>query len=483
MDEDSGIEGRVVEGKYQLVRRVGDGTPACYEVTHPRLVGRFAAKLWPSTVDSDAVRYGAEIAMTLRHPGLVQLIDFNCEPGMPPFVVTEWVAGTKLSDLLAQGTPMAVDRVAAIAENAAAALASAHRQGIVHEELRPEDISLVTVPGIGGEGTKLDGLGVASAMARSGSWPASPYHAPEQNLPDGAAPNSQSDQYALAAIVYQMLSGGVLPFSDHTSKVLEAPRSLMELAPAVTPSMDLVIRQALAPDPATRFSGVLEFARALRNTTPGANTALMPLRRTANPLSRAFQRLKEGPRATALTRAGLVAAAVVLAAGGGGVALRRTANNGTAPLRNAVATVPAPAIAPHLPTPEPPPAAVEAPMATADLKPAVAQAGDAASPPVLAVRRVRLPRSGGRRVASASRTARSGATGGSGLCLITVESKPAAQVWLDGRSTGRRTPLTGYRVPCGTHKLALKRSDLHLSRVDSISASASAPFRQTYRLR
>jgi serine/threonine-protein kinase len=393
-------------------------------------------------------------------------------------VVTEWVEGTKLSDLMAQAAPMEVGRVAAVVENAAAALASAHRQGIVHEELRPEDITLVTVLGIGGEGTKLDGLGVASALARSGSWPPSPYRAPEQNLPDGAPPSPQSDQYALAAIAYELLSG-TLPFSDETSKVLETPRSLMDLAPAVTPTMDLVIRQALARDPAARFSGVVEFARALRNATPGANIALTRVRPAA-PLTWVLQRLKSASWTGALVRFGLVPAALLLVAGTGVVTWRRPQTRPRMLAELASSWLASPTIAPRQPLDRPAPSE---PDPTALLQPEPAKSSGVASPPPRAVRRVRPPRSGGRRVASASRTGPTTATAVSDLCLISVESKPPAHVWLDGRSIGRQTPLLGYRVACGKHKLALKRKDLHLSRVEAITSSVATPFRHTYRLR
>src|SRR5215831_16828004 len=135
MAQDTELSGHVVSGRYRLVRRIGDGVPALYEATHPRLAGRFAAKLWPPTIPWDAFRRGAELAATLRHPGVVQVIDFNCEPGASPFLIMEWVEGTKLSDLLAATGLLPVPRVAALVESVAWALASAHQQGVVHQEL------------------------------------------------------------------------------------------------------------------------------------------------------------------------------------------------------------------------------------------------------------------------------------------------------------------------------------------------------------
>src|SRR4029079_14187569 len=133
MEQDTGIEGRVVGGTYRLLRRIGESTPARYEATHPRLAGRYEAKLWPPTAPwDDRVRRGAEVAATLRHRGVVQVIDFNCEPGEPSFLVTEWIEGTKLSDVMSQTGLLSVSRVAGLLESAAWALSSAHQQGIVH---------------------------------------------------------------------------------------------------------------------------------------------------------------------------------------------------------------------------------------------------------------------------------------------------------------------------------------------------------------
>ena len=97
MAEDVELRGHVTTGSYGLVRLIEDGDPALYEARHPRVAGRFVARLWPLTVPWDAFRRGAEIAATLRHPGIVQVVDFNCEPGAPPFVITEWPGGMRLS--------------------------------------------------------------------------------------------------------------------------------------------------------------------------------------------------------------------------------------------------------------------------------------------------------------------------------------------------------------------------------------------------
>src|SRR5450432_607866 len=206
MAQGTELAGHVLGGKYRLVRSVSDGPRKVYEARHERLAGRFAVKQWPATTPWDAFRRGAELAMTLRHPGVLQVLDFNCEPGSSPFLVLEWVDGARLSDVIAESGILPIERVAPLVESAAWALASAHQQGVVHQELRPDEVFVVHAPGTMREWVKVAGFGVGAALARAGTAPPSRYRAPEQhpgapdNSDDGDDP--QSDQYALAAIAY-----------------------------------------------------------------------------------------------------------------------------------------------------------------------------------------------------------------------------------------------------------------------------------------
>ena len=271
MAQDTELRGHVLGGTYRLVRQVSDGPRRVYEARHERLAGRFAVKLWPATTPWDAFREGAELAATLRHPGVMQVLDFNCEPGAAPFLVYEWVDGARLTDLLAEAGILPVERVAPLVESAAWALASAHQQGVVHQELRPDEVFVVHAPGTMREWVKLAGFGVSAALARVGTVPPSRYRAPEQRrdatATDDDGDDPQSDQYSLAAIAYELLAG-VPPFDEERSRA--EPLPISDLAPGVSPGVDAAIRQALATNPEERFAGVLEFARALRAAVDGA---------------------------------------------------------------------------------------------------------------------------------------------------------------------------------------------------------------------
>jgi serine/threonine-protein kinase len=542
MAEDLALGGHVVTGRYRLVHRIGESPVAFYEARHPRLSGRFAARLWPATAPWDAFRRGAEIASALRHPGVVQVIDFNCEPGSSPFLVTEWIDGTTLSELLAANGIIGVARVATLVESAAWSLAAAHQQGVVHQELEPVRIFVVQAPGTTREWTKIDGFGLAAALVRAGAAPPSAYHAPEQASPEDDAADPQSDQYALAAIAYEMMAG-VRPFEEGLATSGGEPTAISEIVAGISGAVDTVIRQALSADPERRYAGVLEFARALRNAAHGPDTQVIHRRKTEGrawgraqpgepPVSPFFNPVQsptsEGLRPVRTPPEGRTVT---------GVAARTALVRGAAQARRALARlrnlrperlVPRGAsaragiasaallfaiggvavVVSHPPRKPPPPAsaAAKAPsslMASA----ATASPASAAFPPVwpaavpegqpppespasepeppgpepeprVSPRRARL------RAVALARTAAGTSTGiEGGACAITVASKPRADVWLDERNVGRRTPLTRFRVGCGDHKLVLRRDDLGLYQMELITVQPGAPFRKLYPLR
>ena len=276
------LTGHVLGGKYRLVRAVSEGPRQVFEARHERFSGRFAIKLWPPTTPWEAFWRGAEVAVTLRHPGIMQVVDFNCQPGVPPFLVLEWVDGTRLSEIIAEAGLMPIERVAPLVESAAWAIASAHQQGVVHLELRPDEVFVVHAPGTMREWVKVAGFGVSAALARAGTSPPSRYRAPEQKTAETGAHDDgddpQSDQYSLAAIAYEMLAG-IPPFHEEGAQAEPAPIS--DLAPGVSAAVDAAVRQALAVDPEQRFAGVLEFARALRDAIDGASPEALRRRSAA----------------------------------------------------------------------------------------------------------------------------------------------------------------------------------------------------------
>jgi eukaryotic-like serine/threonine-protein kinase len=531
MAQEAELAGHVLAGKYRLIRSVAPGPREVHEARHESFSGRVAVKLWPMTTPWDAFRRGAERAMTLRHPGVMQVLDFNCEPGRAPFLVLEWVDGRRLSEILAEAGLLPLERVAPLIESAAWALASAHQQGIVHQELRPDEVFVVQAPGTTREWVKLAGFGVSAALAGAGAAPPSRYRAPEQRGGRGTAhadvdtsgevtgvdgDDPQSDQYALAAIAYEMLAG-VPPFDHPDDQAETEPPPISDLAPGVSPAVDTAIRQALSREPEQRFAGVLEFARALRAAAEGASSkAVRELRRDGgarketvspffNPLQSAGEALRRvahgtarlrtlgsARRMTLAARGVLAGGLLVLAFAGVAVMMRpRAASPGdhaTRPPVAAAPVAPSPPVAP-LATPSAPavpPAAVPEPSEPAapeepTTSRAAAWAKLAASTPARATGRAAQREATPRLKVAAHPVAAASAAAG-GACVMSVGSRPPADVWIDDRSLGKRTPVASYRLPCGDHKLVLKRADLDIYQMEIVTLRAGAAFKKVYPL-
>ena len=272
------FSGTLTTGSYRLVRALGDGDGRVHEARHERIAGRFALKLF-GDVDPRAFERGAQQATALRHPGVVKVVDYGRTAGRA-FVVMEWVEGHSLAALLAQGGAMPAERVARLVDSIALGLQAAHRQGLAHGHLDPGRI-FVLAPGgdgdetPGAERTKIVGFGLGDDLAPGPQiTEETPYMAPEQ-LAGEARP--LADQFALAAIVYELLAG-VPPSTD----IDEPPRSLREYAPDLNVIVDDVVQRALLPDPGARWADVYTFSKRLREAVDAGGeleekTRLAPL--------------------------------------------------------------------------------------------------------------------------------------------------------------------------------------------------------------
>jgi hypothetical protein len=290
---------------------------------------------------------------------------------------------------------------------------------------------------------------------------------------------------------------------------------------------------------------VLEFARGLREAAEGASTQVVRRRKIEAAAARASKeprkdkdkvleqvspffnpvqvQLAEGFRpgrllgwrgklarmipplpASVPARVGLAMALLFGAFGVSWLALRRPGER-RAELPPALAAAPAhaPAIAPIVrePTAEPSPGSTATPTAAVmtarvapEVEPIVERPPPAAAapdppPPVLAVKRARSAHAthGGASAAAAAAatadTRPAGAGAGAGACALALKSSPWAHVWLDGKDTGRRTPVAEFHVPCGDHKLVLKRDDLDIYQMEVITVRAGTTFRKSYPLK
>jgi len=271
--------GSTLNGTYEIVRRISEGGMGeIYEARHVRLTGSYAVKvLRPEirTRDESAFarfRREAEVTSSLRHPHIVQVIDFNETPEGAPYFVMELLAGDNLAARLAAQGPLPLSDVVVIVEQVASALQAAHDRGIVHRDLKPENLHLEPVAGRREPYVKVLDFGIskvlaASALTQEFTLVGTPYYmSPEQARGKGDDVDGRTDQFALATIAHELLTGKRAFEADEVYAILfrviqAAPTSLV---PLVGEAVDAVIARAMSKARDERFPNVTAFAEALR---------------------------------------------------------------------------------------------------------------------------------------------------------------------------------------------------------------------------
>src|SRR4051794_12372457 len=341
-----GVEpGTLIGGTYRIVRRIGSGGMGeVYEATHDRLAHRYAVKfLHPGVREHPEAmpRFMREAQVTsrLRHPGIVSVIDFNTLPGGAAYLVMEYLDGESLGKLLARAGPLPLSRVVDIVDQLSAALTAAHLEGVVHRDMHPQNVFVV--PGTGGQSDRIKVLDfgiskIASISQRITGMAAvmgtPQYMAPEQAEGKTDELDAASDQFSLAAIVYEMLTGrkafaGETLASVAYQIVHARPLPVRSVRPELPVEIENVVSRALAKNRKDRFPSVSEFAVHLRWTAtlpasegarqPGADANAPTPIATDTEETTAVSALPSGMAAVLRETSGLAPRADALPAGGG----------------------------------------------------------------------------------------------------------------------------------------------------------------------
>jgi len=269
--------------RYTVKRLIGKGgMGAVYEGEQLKLDRRVAIKiLMPeSTFDRDLVaRFTREAQLIgkLKHPNIVDVIDYDVSAEGVPFMVMEYLEGESLRRVISSydhGVP--IEAFLIWMDEILRGVEAAHRLGVMHRDLKPENIMLVAYADGSRHVKILDfGLakllegGAATVLTRTGELLGTPhYMSPEQI--HGERTDARTDVYALGVIAFELLSGEA-PFSGEsviqivTKHLSEPPPDLQALRPAIPEHVTAAIARAMAKSPDDRWSTVREFRAALRD--------------------------------------------------------------------------------------------------------------------------------------------------------------------------------------------------------------------------
>jgi len=315
-------EGQILDGTYHLQRLVGEGgMGTVYEATHARLAGRYAIKVLLRELSDSAdarARFDREARVTslLQHPNVVQVIDHNSTSDGTSYLVMEFLCGESLSARLASVGRLGAAAVVDVIDQVAAGLAAAHAHGIVHRDLKPDNIFLVPVEGRATELVKILDFGISkvnwSRDLADGEICGTPqYMAPEQAQGRVTEVDATTDQFALAVIGYELLTG-TNPFAgDTVGETLARVCSGIVPPSGLAGAVDEVLTRAMLSERALRFPSATAFAEAFRAAVmalePPAIQVVTP-EHTA-PLAVSLRRARPAARGL---RLGFTAAAIAI---------------------------------------------------------------------------------------------------------------------------------------------------------------------------
>jgi beta-lactam-binding protein with PASTA domain/tRNA A-37 threonylcarbamoyl transferase component Bud32 len=271
----------VVNGRYELGRRIGRGGMAEVFVARDKLLDRpVAIKILFAEYAKDPLfverfRREAMSAASLNHPNIVGVYDWG-QVDTTYYIAMEYVQGRTLADILQKHERLSVLQACDIALDIASALSSAHAAGVAHRDIKPANV-IVSATGH----VKVADFGIARAigaaieqgLTQTGAvMGTATYFSPEQA--QGAQPDPRSDLYSLGVIMYEMLAGQP-PFTGENAiaiaykQVHDAPIPLRTKNPEVSPAFSAIVMKCLAKDRDRRYPTALALADDLRRFVDG----------------------------------------------------------------------------------------------------------------------------------------------------------------------------------------------------------------------
>ncbi len=266
-------DGQLLNNRYRLIARIAAGGMAVVYKAQDTMLGRIVAvKILRESFAEDPTfqarfQREAQAAAKLSHPNIVTVHDFGMD-GDKQYIVMEYVEGSDLKQLIRQGAPFTPQRVLDISIQMCAAIGAAHRAGLVHCDVKPQNV-LITPEGR----VKVTDFGIARALSgvsaagvTTGVWGTPHYFSPEQAA--GQSPTPASDVYSIGVIMYEMLTGR-LPFEGDNQQQLalahlrDQPPPIGKLNPQVPAQLEQIVNRALAKEPSQRYRHADQLGRLL----------------------------------------------------------------------------------------------------------------------------------------------------------------------------------------------------------------------------
>lgn len=253
----------MLNGRYQLVAQQGSGGMSVIYKAVDRALGRtVAVKILRPSLTSDPsflekFRNEARAVANLSHPNIVTVYDVGSD-GPTHYIVMEMVEGTDLKKIIKDEGALPIDRAISLSLQICAGLGYAHRSGLVHADVKPQNM-LVTPTDV----VKVTDFGIAQALSNTQPqqkadivWGSPHYFAPEQAR--GEQPTPQADVYAVGVVMFELLTGN-LPYVGSNQRELamahirEPIPNVGELRPGVPDRLAKMISRAMAKDPRDRY--------------------------------------------------------------------------------------------------------------------------------------------------------------------------------------------------------------------------------------
>jgi serine/threonine-protein kinase len=322
MADRGAMQGHLISGRYELDGRLGSGgMSSVYRATDRVLERTVAMKMLAEHLSDDdkfvaRFRREALAVAKLIHPNIVQVFDTGVDADRH-YIVMEYVEGRSGAQILQSNREITPEVAVEIGAQACAGLEYAHRQGIIHRDVKPGNLMVIGGPAADGDSgpdemtVKLTDFGIARAgeqtrLTQVGSVVGTAaYLAPEQARGEEATP--ASDVYALGVVIYQLLTGR-LPYEGSSLAELairresEHPLPPSSYNPAVPETLSDAVLRALHNDPVERYGSARELAAGLRaglaGRDPGLADSEAPTALVGDPTeaTRRLPRTREEPR-------------------------------------------------------------------------------------------------------------------------------------------------------------------------------------------